>query len=346
MKRLKKYILLVILILCFIYISIVDAFAYQADNLPHTQKVSMVSIKNTKKLTGVNGNDVAYVVNAINSKKSRITLMAKTQKKLDSYIDIFNYLYCYNTSFAFNPSVTTTENGHKITITKKELKELSKNNLQYEKKFNEIIRSLGITSNMTEYDAVKRINNWICDNITYDYTYTNTTADQAVMTKTVICSGYAALFKKLCDYYGIQSYIVGSKSLKHAWNIVCVDNIWYEIDTCWNDNSSGQRYWFFLMTKEESARVHGSYEYFYKNNRYSSYEPHYDGISYNISYKMNGGAKNKDNIPLYIPGIDNPLPKPERKGYRFKGWYIGNKKITNTKNMTGNITLTAKWKKI
>lgn len=37
---------------------------------------------------------------------------------------------------------------------------------------------------------------------------------------------------------------------------------------------------------------------------------------------------------------------PKRKGYAFQGWYLGRQKYTFTEKVSGNLTLTAKWKKI
>ena len=37
---------------------------------------------------------------------------------------------------------------------------------------------------------------------------------------------------------------------------------------------------------------------------------------------------------------------PKRKGYAFQGWYVGKEKYSFTEAVSGNLTLTAKWKKI
>lgn len=336
MKTFNKIIFSAILLL-FIHIGVISTYAYQVDELPHTKTVSMHMIKDSKKsLKNVSGSDVATIVNAMNSKKDRITIKAKTEKKINAYIDIINYLY--GNYIEFDPSVLVTGDGYSFILNKDKIRSFKKKNKMVDQFFQKEMLSLGITSNTTEYEAVRRINDWICKNMSYDNTYTHITANDMLSTGTGVCSAYAELFVKICNFYGIKSkYVTNTVTLNHAWNLVCIDDIWYEIDICWNDASSSYNY--FLMTREESSRIHKTYI----SEKDIAF---YTGEYYKISYKMNGGIKNKDNISLYIPDIDNPLPNPEKEGYRFVGWYIGNKKITNTKNMTGNITLTAKWKKI
>ncbi|WP_026524273.1 transglutaminase domain-containing protein [Butyrivibrio sp. MB2005] len=60
-----------------------------------------------------------------------------------------------------------------------------------------------------------------------------------------ICGGYALAFEYLCQRAGIPcGYVTGianpdaddpESSGFHAWNIVYIDNNWYEVDTTWDD---------------------------------------------------------------------------------------------------------------
>ncbi|MBQ2800192.1 MAG: fibronectin type III domain-containing protein [Lachnospiraceae bacterium] len=53
----------------------------------------------------------------------------------------------------------------------------------------------------------------------------------------VVCEGYAKGFHMLMTYAGIDTiYAVGyGNGGGHAWNLVCLDGIWYNIDITWND---------------------------------------------------------------------------------------------------------------
>ncbi len=65
-----------------------------------------------------------------------------------------------------------------------------------------------------------------------------------------------------------------------------------------------------------------------------------------ISYETNGGTVT-DAPTQFNPGDILNIPDAERNGYRFDGWFTDSamtKKFTgNTKNITGNLTLYAKW---
>ena len=56
-----------------------------------------------------------------------------------------------------------------------------------------------------------------------------------------VCEGYAKAFHLLANYAGIDSiYAVGyGDGGGHAWNLVCLDGEWYNIDVTWDDLGSG-----------------------------------------------------------------------------------------------------------
>lgn len=68
--------------------------------------------------------------------------------------------------------------------------------------------------------------------------------------------------------------------------------------------------------------------------------------TYAIDYVLDGGIC--ENLPTtYTKGTVVALPTPTKDGYTFLGWYIGDTKVESiTEEMTGNLTLTAKWEKV
>lgn len=60
----------------------------------------------------------------------------------------------------------------------------------------------------------------------------------------VVCEGYAKGFKMLMTYAGIDTiYAVGyGNGGGHAWNLVCLDDKWYNIDITWNDVGNEKTY--------------------------------------------------------------------------------------------------------
>lgn len=126
------------------------------------------------------------------------------------------------------------------------------------------------SSYSNKIDKVRAIFTWITGNIAYDYQHVNkgktvkmpSCSTGAVCTqlwadwekeylhnvlkkKQAICFGYAYLFKKMCDFAGIQNevingytktkpYQVGTYlSVNHAWNAVMIDSTWHFFDPTW-----------------------------------------------------------------------------------------------------------------
>lgn len=80
--------------------------------------------------------------------------------------------------------------------------------------------------------------------------------------------------------------------------------------------------------------------------------PKVEPIVYSVSYDMDGGTNNEDNIQSYtIEDRDFTLKKPVKNGYTFDGWYTSplfswQNQITQIDTSTcENLTLYAKWSK-
>lgn len=100
-----------------------------------------------------------------------------------------------------------------------------------------------ITSNMSQEQKVRAIHDYIIKTVRYEINnnYDIYTARGALINKVAVCQGYALGFKALCDEAGIKCEMIygtgtsGGQSISHAWNVVCVDGQWYQIDTTWDD---------------------------------------------------------------------------------------------------------------
>jgi transglutaminase/protease-like cytokinesis protein 3 len=141
------------------------------------------------------------------------------------------------------------------------------------------ILAQNITKNChTDLQKVTAIYLWIAKNISYDYElFSNQKlqkefyiSEKNVIKKTLerrkgVCSGYAYLFKELCENVGVTSEIVhgytkkyttGQKNNKvnHTWNVVNIDGSWKLLDITWasrEDNSNLlNSFWFFTSPKD------------------------------------------------------------------------------------------------
>ena len=109
----------------------------------------------------------------------------------------------------------------------------------------------------SEYEKVKGIYDWICQNVTYDNENLNNSkytlkhsAYAAMINGTAVCQGYALLFYRLALELGLDSrYISGiCNGGAHGWNIVKIGDLYYNLDTTWDAYrlQSGLAYDYFL----------------------------------------------------------------------------------------------------
>lgn len=96
-----------------------------------------------------------------------------------------------------------------------------------------------INDNMTEFDKVMTVHDYMVLNYYYDTVgleNENANYDASIMvTKTGVCQAYALAFKHIMNKVGIDCLFVSSDAMSHAWNLVKVDGQWYHIDLTWDD---------------------------------------------------------------------------------------------------------------
>jgi hypothetical protein len=133
-----------------------------------------------------------------------------------------------------------------------------------------------ITDDMSDYQKVKAIHDFLVDWTTYDYDeYANRGSNPSAHKESgvfikgrAVCDGYSSSFKLLCDLAGIECDIITGKASdifnndKHAWNIVKIDSNWYQVDVTWDDNITEQTgsetilYDYFLVTDKIMSLSH------------------------------------------------------------------------------------------
>ena len=134
-----------------------------------------------------------------------------------------------------------------------------------------------ILSTITEkndYYKIMKAHNWIVENVEYNLNESSNNANiyGALKDKTVVCEGYARLFKSLMDKLDIPCVLVSGVGIdldqgsreNHAWNYVYLKGNWYAVDTTWDDPviigngyvSKDIQYRFFLKGSDEFNKSH------------------------------------------------------------------------------------------
>lgn len=139
----------------------------------------------------------------------------------------------------------------------------------------------------SDYEKVKAVYDYICENITYDHTNPDDyklkhTAYAALIDKTAVCQGYALLFYRLMLELGVDNRLIAGigNGGGHGWNIVEIDGLYYNLDSTWDAGMTGNYYYFLLNTWN-----------FLDHSRYLEYET----IAFHQAYPM--AAEN------YTPGV-------------------------------------------
>ena len=119
-----------------------------------------------------------------------------------------------------------------------------------------ILSAMDFSRKSTDYDKVCAIYEYVCDNVSYDVVHKNkdkqhakTTAYAALKYRTAVCQGYAVLLYRLLKEAGVNTRVITGTATKdgveefHAWNLVCVDGLYYNADATW-DTAFGTRDYF------------------------------------------------------------------------------------------------------
>lgn len=108
---------------------------------------------------------------------------------------------------------------------------------------NNIIQTI-IKDNMSDYDKVYAINQYLVNRFSYDNTLVNNNAYLALINNTTTCQGYAMTAYKLFKAAGIETRIVLGQlnGINHGWNLVKINGMWYQIDVTNNDYVGENRY--------------------------------------------------------------------------------------------------------
>lgn len=140
----------------------------------------------------------------------------------------------------------------------------------------------------TEYQQIKRIYSYICQNVEYDYDTLNDsstgkyTAYNAMMKETAVCQGYALLLYRMLREAGFSTRIIAGIATEsgenHAWNIVRLGDRYYYLDSTWD--ASGNGYYDYFMRGKDGFEGHNAWED-YTNDAFqaaypvadTSYEP-------------------------------------------------------------------------
>ena len=128
-----------------------------------------------------------------------------------------------------------------------------------------LARCLAAGASGDEFTREWYFHDLLCRTVTYDLTASAPhTAWGALVEGRAVCDGYARAMTLLCRLAGIRCGMVSGTSTTakgtnaHAWNILCIDGVWTQLDATFDDLDSGNfiSYFYFNLTDERMGVNH------------------------------------------------------------------------------------------
>lgn len=169
----------------------------------------------------------------------------------------------------------------------------------------------GITPSMPEFERERLLHDRLAKSITYDLNekYAHT-AYGALVNGRAVCDGYTQAFQYLLQRVGIQSFMVTGtgKGGNHAWNIVRIDGMYYNVDLTWDDQESDTFHAYFNLTDERIKEDHTFDTTVYRipecNSTEANYFTHFGEKIQGFSAAELGALirKNGNKLHIYVTG--------------------------------------------
>lgn len=176
----------------------------------------------------------------------------------------------------------------------------------------------------SDYSKIKTVYDWICKNIEFDYdnleddTYRlKHSAYAALVNGSAVCSGFGTLMYRLALEMGVDCrYIVGNEGA-HAWNIVRIGTLYYNLDASWDTGTTSYKY--FLRNDSNFTNHVRNSEYrtqsFYSGYPMGTYD-------YDPSAKITVTTQ-PTNTWVYEGNTATVSVKASGKGLSYQ-WYVAN----------------------
>lgn len=134
-------------------------------------------------------------------------------------------------------------------------KNLEQSRNTFEAKAKEIID--GAQELGSDYEKEKYVHDTLIAQIDYvDSAAMNQSAYSALVNGKTVCAGYARAFQYILQTLEIPCYYcTGYAGESHAWNIVCLDDGYYNVDATWDDAAEGS-YDYFNKSDWDYAGTH------------------------------------------------------------------------------------------
>ena len=128
----------------------------------------------------------------------------------------------------------------------------------------------------TDLEKVLLLHDYLVTECSYDYENVDTdgyypdidyTAYGVLVKRKAVCNGYSFAFSWIAKKLGIETYIMASEQMNHAWNLVKIGGKWYHLDSSRDDEVFSKGKTFFGYGNSDSAdEGYVSHKYFLRSD--------------------------------------------------------------------------------
>ena len=358
-KRRLLFIFIVLLMGCYMVSdsdinNIFDTILARADNelVDITGLGNLVSDKDTKSLedSGISGSDVSVnatyypYYNMLGDKEKAIyrQIYANVNSMKDTFVPVveINSNELKNAAmsvFYDHPELFWLDNNYSYKYTKDgkcvqiimsfndTVNNIEDAKIRFNNEANKIISEASKYS--SNYEKEKYVHDTIITNTSYDNNaLLNQSAYSALVNKKSVCAGYARAFQYIMIKMGIPTYyVVGVAKEDHAWNIVALDDGYYNVDVTWDDQNK-IIYNYFNRTDKEFSYTHTRRDL--SVNLPSCVSDKYSGNNHNIVKKI---------IKRYKKIITNKIVDSDSNNSNNDSYNNNEDTSNNTNITTGDI---------
>lgn len=153
-----------------------------------------------------------------------------------------------------------------------------------------------------DYEKEKFVHDALIERISYQMSAEmNQSAYSALVNGQTVCAGYARAFQYLMQQLGVPCYYcTGYAGENHAWNIIRLDDGYYNVDTTWDDTGDGT-YDYFNKTDADYADSHLRQEM-------SVYLPACDGQAYRGLEPESSGLRSLEEAGMAEEQVITDMP--------------------------------------
>lgn len=112
----------------------------------------------------------------------------------------------------------------------------------------------------TQLETALFYHDYLCMSYGYDESLTRYSAYDMLTEGTGVCQSYTLLYAELLRSFGIECDYVISAEMNHAWNVVTIDGVKYNVDVTYDDPTSDRRgrasHQYFLVSDKALSADH------------------------------------------------------------------------------------------